>query len=130
MSTDVNAAAKEILESCGVRFGIEETFKDLKEVWGWGKQEVRLLESNEAATTCNMLLYGLTELATWHLPAADLVDRRDSPWDDPTRRPSHADRRNFLRRGVLADEFNAALMSQPMTEEIKNVLKRLMLLAA
>ena len=130
MSTNPDASAKEILESYGVRFGIEETFKDLKEVWGWGKQEVRLLESNEAATTLNMLLYSLTELATWDLPAADLVDRRDAPWDDPDRRPSHADRRNFLRRGVLADELNAALQSQPMTEKIKNVLEKLMLLAA
>jgi len=95
MSTNADATAKEILESYGVRFGIEETFKDLKEVWGWGKQELRLLESNEAATTINMLLYSLTELSTWDRPAADLVDRSASPWDDPSRRPSHADRRNF-----------------------------------
>ena len=40
----------------GVRFGIEEVFKDLKAVWGWGKQELRLLESNEAATVMNMVL--------------------------------------------------------------------------
>ena len=39
-----------------MRFGIEEVFKDLKAVWGWGKQELRLLESNEAATVMNMVL--------------------------------------------------------------------------
>ena len=130
MSTNAEHSAKEILESYGVRFGIEETFKDLKEIWGWGKQELRLLESNEAATVMNMLLYGLTQLATWDRTTADLIDRSDSPWDDPTRRPSHADRRNFLRRGVLADEFNAALESQTMTKEIINVLERLLYLAA
>jgi len=32
-------------------------FKDLKEVWDWSKQELLLLESNEAATAMNMLLY-------------------------------------------------------------------------
>ena len=36
--TDISRSAKEILESYGVRFGIEEMFKDLKEVWGWGKR--------------------------------------------------------------------------------------------
>ena len=50
ISTNVEHSAKEILESYGVRFGIEETFKDLKDIWGWGKQELRLFESNEAAT--------------------------------------------------------------------------------
>ena len=38
MCTDISRSAKEILESYGVRFGIEEMFKDLKEVWGWGKR--------------------------------------------------------------------------------------------
>ena len=44
MSTNAEQSAVEILESYGVRFGIEEVFKDLKEIWGWGKQELRLLE--------------------------------------------------------------------------------------
>ena len=58
ISTDATLAVKEILEGYMVRFGIEEIFKDLKDVWGWGKQELRLLESNEA----------------------ELVDRSYRPW--------------------------------------------------
>ena len=42
MSTNAEQSAVEILESYGVRLGMEEVSKDLKEVWGWGKQEVRL----------------------------------------------------------------------------------------
>ena len=61
---------------------------------GWGKQELRKLESNEAATTMNMLLFGMTELATWNRSQSELVNREESPWDDEKRRPSHADRRN------------------------------------
>ena len=91
ISTDVEVSVLEILESYAIRFGIEEMFKDLKEVWGWGKQELRKLESNEAATTMNMLLFGMTELATWDRSHEELVDRRHSPWDDGERRPSHAD---------------------------------------
>jgi predicted nucleic acid-binding protein len=49
---------------------------DLKDVWDWGKQEVRLLETNEAVTTLNMLSFGLTELATWDRTFEELVDRR------------------------------------------------------
>lgn len=130
VSTDATMEVKEILESYGVRFGIEEVFKDLKEVWGWGKQELRLLESNEAATAMNMLLYDMTELSTWDRSAEELVDRRSRPWDDADRRPSHEDRRNFLRHGILANEFNAALDSKSMPRKIIHVLKRLLKLAA
>jgi hypothetical protein len=129
MSTDANRDVKEILEAYGVRFGIEEVFKDLKEVWGWGKQEVRKLETNEAVTAMNMLSFGLTELATWDRSSAELVDRSDRPWDDVTRRPSHADRRNFLRRAILAEEFNAALESRLIPQKILPLLERLMRLA-
>lgn len=130
ISTDATMEVKEILESYGVRFGIEEVFKNLKEVWGWGKQELRLLESNEAATAMNMLLYDMTELSTWDRSAEELVDRRSRPWDDADRRPSHEDRRNFLRHGILANEFNAVLNSASMPREIIHVLKRLLNLAA
>ena len=130
MSTNADATPKEILESYGVRFGIEEVFKDLKEVWGWGKQELRLLESNEAATAMNMTLDTMTELATWNLTAKELVDRSDSPWDDPNRRPSHTDRRNFLRRNILINEFNLACNANSITTKLKNSLKRLLQLTA
>jgi hypothetical protein len=130
MSTDAAMEVKEILEAYGVRFGIEEMFKDLKEVWGWGKQEVRKLETNEAVTTMNMLSFGLTELATWDRKAEELVDRRASPWDDPDRRPSHADRRNFLRQAMLENELNTALGSQSIPKKIIPILKRLMGLVA
>jgi len=129
MSTDANMEVKEILESYGVRFGIEEVFKDLKEVWGWGKQELRLLESNEAATTMNMLLYGMVELATWDRTAEELVDRRHCPWDDASRRPSHEDRRKYLRYGILANEFNAVLGSTSLPRKIIPLLKRLLTMA-
>jgi hypothetical protein len=125
ISTDAMMSAKEILESYAVRFGIEEMFKDLKEVWGWGKQEVRKLESNEAATAMNMLLYSITELATWERSQGELVDRSYRPWDDADRRPSHADRRNFLRRELLAKEFTAVLLVKNTQRKITALLEML-----
>ncbi|MDR2438855.1 MAG: hypothetical protein LBE12_05740, partial [Planctomycetaceae bacterium] len=38
MSTNLDLSVQEIIESYGVRFGIEEVFKDLKDNYGWGKQ--------------------------------------------------------------------------------------------
>ncbi|MDR3110694.1 MAG: transposase [Planctomycetaceae bacterium] len=35
LSTNTSLSAQEIIEHYGVRFGIEEVFKDLKEVWCW-----------------------------------------------------------------------------------------------
>ena len=83
----------------------------------WGKQELRKLESNEAATTMNMLLFGMTELATWERSQGELVDRSESPWDDGERRPSHADRRNFLRRAMLTKDFYGALRGAKITKK-------------
>jgi len=130
MSTNAEQSAVEILESYGVRFGIEEVFKDLKEVWGWGKQEVRLLESNEAATTMNMVLYTMVELTTWDRTHKEIVDRNNAPWDNPNRRPSHADRRNFIRLAILTNEFNLACNANSITTKLKNTLKRLLNVAA
>ena len=45
-------------------------------------------------TTWLLLLFGMTELATWNRSQSELVNRVESPWDDEKRRPSHADRRN------------------------------------
>jgi len=130
MCTDISRSAKEILESYGVRFGIEEMFKDLKEVWGWGKQEVRLLERNEAATVMNMLLYSMTELTTWDRTQEELVDRSYRPWDDADRRPSHSDRRNFLRRAILMQELNTVMDWNFIPQKIIALLKKAMQLAA
>jgi hypothetical protein len=105
-------------------------FKDLKDVWGCGKQELRLLESNEAATTMNMLLFGMTELSTWDRSQKELVDRQDCPWDNGERRPSHADRRNFLRRARIAKDFYAAMHWAAIPTKIIHVLEKLMRLAA
>jgi hypothetical protein len=130
ISTDVDVSVLDILESYAVRFGIEEMVKDLKEVWGWGKQELRLLESNGGAATMNMLLFGMTELATWDRSHGELVDRSCSPWDDADRRPSHADRRNYLRRAVLAKELNDALHWKAIPTKIRQTLEKLMRIAA
>jgi hypothetical protein len=60
----------------------------------------------------------------------DLVDRSASPWDDPCRRPSHADKRRAWRRALLGEEIRAVLRSGVTKSEIQAAVERLLSLAA
>jgi len=104
-STDPTLDAKTILEIGAERWAIEETFHDVKEVWGAGQQQVRNVWSNIGCWNLNTWLYSLVELTCWDRPVAELVDRSDRSWDNPNRRPSHADRRRRIRREMLEQQF-------------------------
>jgi hypothetical protein len=56
----------------------------------------------------------------------ELVDRAASPWDDPNRRPSHADK----RREWLAEGIQAVLHPEVTVAEIRAATERLLSLAA
>ena len=103
--TKADATVAEILEAVADRAAIEQDFHDVKEVHGAGKQQVRNYWANIAAYHVTLWWHTLIELWAWHKTSAELVDRSASPWDDATRRPSHADRRNALRRQCLENEF-------------------------
>jgi DDE superfamily endonuclease len=106
--TDPNASVCQILQAVADRSAIEQDFHDLKEVHGAGQQQVRNLWSNVGVFNLNLWLHTLTELWAWSQPASKIRDRSASPWDDPDRRPSHADRRNALRRECLRHTFSTA----------------------
>jgi hypothetical protein len=104
-STDVEMDVQEILETVADRWAIEEHFHDVKEVWGAGQQQVRNVWSNVGCWHLNTWHYTMVELACWDMPADELVDRRDRSWDNPARRPSHADRRRSIVRQMLEKHF-------------------------
>jgi len=81
------------VEAFADRATIEQDYHDVKEVWGSGQQQVRNIWTNLAVYNLNLWMHTLTELWAWDQNAEHLVDRSDSPWDDPERRPSHANRR-------------------------------------
>jgi hypothetical protein len=124
--TDAQATPQTILEAVADRNAIEQDFKDVKEVHGAGQQQLRHYWANVAAYHLCLWLYTLVELWAWPLPARQLCDRRRSPWDDPTRRPSHADRRNALRRRCLEEELRAAQRRRPLTRKIRGFVRRLL----
>ena len=97
-----------ILEAMADRGAIEQTFKDVKEVWGAGQQQVRNVYASIGAFAVNLTLYSVVEAWAWARAEEELVDRSRSPWDTEERRPSHADKRKALQREILREEIQAA----------------------
>lgn len=123
--TDVDASVAAILEAVADRAAIEQAFHDVKEVHGAGKQQVRHVWANVAAWHLNVWVHTLVELWAWDRSHAALCDRRASPWDDPARRPSHADRCKALRGECLRQQFSRLLASQPSRRKIRSLLETL-----
>jgi hypothetical protein len=128
--TDPTASVAEILEAFADRATIEQDFHDVKEVWGTGQQQVRNIWTNVAVYNLNLWMHTLVELWAWHRPGEALVDRRDSPWDDAQRRPSHANRRKALRTLVLRDELHAITTTETLPPKILKLAQSLVALAA
>lgn len=128
--TKPDASVQEILEAVADRAAIEQNFHDLKEVHGAGKQQVRNYWANIAAYHVTLWWHTLIEVWAWNKPHQELSDRSASPWDDPTRRPSHADRRNALRRQCLENEFQREGEIRRIPRKIRCLWKRLLKLVA
>jgi DDE superfamily endonuclease len=128
--TAPEATVVEILEAVADRAAIEQNFHDVKEVHGAGHQQLRNYWANIAAYHLTMWLHTLIELWAWRKSKNMLVDRSASPWDDVTRRPSHADRRNALRRSCLANEFQREAAASGFGRKTRRLWARLLKLAA
>jgi hypothetical protein len=128
--TKPDASVQEILEAVADRSAIEQNFHDLKEVHGAGKQQVRNYWANIAAYHVTLWWHTLIELWAWSKPQRELTDRSASPWDDASRRPSHADRRNALRRQCLENEFQSDGAAKSIPRKIRGLWKRLVKLVA
>ncbi len=128
--TAPDASVVEILEAFADRATIEQDFHDVKEVWGAGQQQVRNIWTNLAVYNMNLWMHTLVELWAWERPAEQLVDRDDSPWDDPDRRPSHANRRKALRQQVFQNELSAITKVWSLPAKILQLTKDLIAMAA
>jgi hypothetical protein len=128
--TDVEASAESILEAVAQRNAIEQAFHDLKEVQGAGQQQLRNYHANLAAWNLNLWLFTLVEAWAWSRPAETICDRSASPWDNPERRPSHADRLRALRQEILRQEYSHAAASARPTPKIQRLIEHLIALAA
>jgi hypothetical protein len=128
--TDVHAGAAAVLETMADRGAIEQTFKDVKEVWGAQQQQLRNVYACIGAFNVNLWMYSMVEAWAWSADEAAMVDRSASPWDSQPRRPSHADKRKMLQREVLQGEIEAALAGRPTKGDLRALAERLLEVAA
>jgi hypothetical protein len=128
--TKPEATAVEILEAMADRGALEQTFKQVKEVWGAGQQRVRNVHSNEGCFNLSLWMYSLVEAWAWNQPDEDLVDRHASPGDSEPRGPSHQDKRKALQREALQAEIQEVLSGRPSTQEMRALAERLLERAA
>lgn len=128
--TDPEATVEQILEAVADRAAIEQNFHDLKEVHGTGQQQVRHYWANIAVYHVTLWWHTFIELWAWRQPHGQLCDRRDRPWDNPERRPSHADRRNALRRQCLQTEFQRVHVPRPIAPKFRALFQRVLKLVA
>jgi len=124
--TDTSAEVRDILEAVAARWAIEEHFHDVKEVWGAGQQQVRNVWSNIGCWHLNQWLYALIELCCWDMSKSKLTDRQARGWDNPDRRPSHADRRRSVSREMLQAQFLAVLPDTPDRRKFRNFVTTLL----
>jgi hypothetical protein len=128
--TAAEASVQQILEAFADRAAIEQDFHDLKEVHGAGQQQVRHYWANIAVYHLNLWLHTLIELWAWARPHGQLCDRSASPWDQAERRPSHADRRNALRRHCIESEIQRGGGRRRLTRKFRSLVRRLLKLVA
>ena len=127
--TDPNATPQEIVEAFADRTAIEQDFHDVKEIWGAGKQQVRNIWTNMAVFNLTLWVFTLVEMWAWNKPVEQIRDRSASSWDDPNRRPSHADRLKALRRHILHNEYLSLSTAHRCSSKIRALFARLLQLA-
>jgi hypothetical protein len=130
LCTEPGAAVGAIVQATLDRWAIEQNYHDLKEVEGIGQAQLRRLWSNVGALNLSLWVHTLIEVWGWGQTEGSLSDRSDRPWDDADRRPSHADRRQAVRRALLAEEYQRLDVPQPWSEKIRHLLDGVIRLVA
>ena len=128
--TNPDASVADVLEAVANRFSLETAFRDVKEVVGAGQQQVRFIGANIGAFHLCLWTYTMTEAWAWNRDDDELAERSASPWDDASRRPSHADKRRAWRRQLLGEEITTLLRAGPTETQINAAVQRFLQWAA
>jgi DDE superfamily endonuclease len=128
--TDPRLSVTEILEIAADRAAIEQVFHDVKEVHGAEQPQLRRVWANVGSFNLLLWWQALVEWWAWDRPHTELVDRSASPWDDPARRPSHADRCKALRYSCLDAEYSSLSIRSAGNRKSQRFIERLIQQAA
>ena len=124
-STDAEVSAETIIKSVADRSAIEQNFHDVKEVHGAGEQQVRNVWCNVACWNLCLWFHTIVELWAWNRSGNALKQRDDRPWDDDSRRPSHADRLKTLKKHTLRETFSRLPRHQRAARKIQHLFQAL-----
>ena len=125
LCSDRDATVESIVQATHDRWSIEANYRDLKQVERVDEVQLRRVWSNVGALHLGMWVHTLTELWAWGRPVEELSDRRDSPWDDANRRPSHAERRRALQRAMWQEEYRRLGVPEAVSEKLRPLLDRI-----
>jgi DDE superfamily endonuclease len=129
LCTDAEAGIEAIVQAIQDRWAIEQNYHDLKEVERIEQVQLRRVWSNVGALNLSLWVHTLAEVWAWGQPEGSLSDRSDRPWDDASRRPSHADKRRAIQRDLLAEEYRRLGVPEPWSEKIRHLLAGVVRLA-
>ena len=129
--TDPSASVADILGLVADRFSLEIAVREVKEIVGAGQQQTRFHWANVGCYQTCLWSLTLTEVWAWSRSSASLTAHRSaSPWDERTRRSSHADKRRAFRREIVGIELAAVWQANPSAAEMQRLSERLLDLAA
>ena len=80
---------------------------------------------NVACWNLCLCLHTIVELWAWNRSGNTLKQRADRPWDDVSRRPSHADRLKTLKKHRLRETFSQLPRHQRAARKIQHLFQAL-----
>jgi|SRR6266550_1253171 hypothetical protein len=133
VTTDLTASPAEIVSRYSWRWGIEVLFLQLKEILGVGEARNRVQRAVERTVPFGLAVYTLTVI--WYAlhgnHEADLAQRREqAPWMATKATISFEDMHTALRRELLSHRITDVIAAHNPTQQIRQVLKELVGLAA
>jgi hypothetical protein len=133
ITTDLSAAAADLVARYAARWAIEVTFFDTRQTLGVGQARNRTAQAVTRTWAFGMYVYTLVVL--WYAlhghRSGIVADRRiHAPWYLSKTDPSFADMLTALRRTLIAARFMGSRPAQPTNAEIRQVQRAWALAAA
>lgn len=113
--------AKDVIEHFSGRWPIEQSFRDGKQLMGFGKSQARVRKAVIRHANFSLWVYSLVKL--WYLSCyGPCLMKTPEPWYPQKSAPSFADMLNYLRYLILQEELSKLLVS---TTKVPKMLESL-----
>lgn len=124
VTTDLDTTVADLVARYAMRWSIEVTFFDCRQILGVGQARNRTPLAVERTFAFGMYVYSLIVLwyaISGHKPGIVTERRINAPWYVSKTDPSFADMLTTLRRTLIAARFMGSRPAQPTNAEIRQV---------